>query len=249
LCDRYPCHLHINLAERYRNRGIGSALIAAFAAQAANAGRSGIHVVTGERARNVRFYEKNEFCPLATARWNGADSVFMGRLLRPRWRSVISEQFRDRKQLSGGLIERILEGLMVCRGFSWNLEGDWLRRKRETIKLAVWPLPMKSPQKARKCEMSKQAMRDEAERLVKEALERKNLTVKQGKTRIDSRCRKCGALNRVSATQGQVRVPYTCKECGEKQRTFWQRSTRGGLPLIASVGLTLIYRPQLNNLE
>jgi hypothetical protein len=79
---------------------------------------------------------------------------------------------------------------------------------------------MKSPQKARKCEMSKQAMRDQAERLVKEALERKNLTVKQGKTRIDSRCRKCGALNRVSAAQGQVRVPYTCKECGEKQRTF-----------------------------
>src|SRR6516162_6152798 len=72
LCDCYPCHLHINLDERYRSRGIGSALIAAFAAQAASAGRSGIHVVTGERARNVRFYEKNEFRPLATARWNGA---------------------------------------------------------------------------------------------------------------------------------------------------------------------------------
>ncbi len=68
--------------------------------------------------------------------------------------------------------------------------------------------------------MSKQAMRDETERLVKEALERKNLTVKQGKTRIDSKCGKCGALNRVSAAQGQVRVPYTCKECGEEQRTF-----------------------------
>ena len=75
---------------------------------------------------------------------------------------------------------------------------------------------MKSPQKARKREMSKQAMRDETERLVKEALERKTLTVKQGKTRIDSKCRKCGALNRVSAAQGQVRVPYMCKECGEK---------------------------------
>src|SRR5215472_10710414 len=36
----YPCHLHINLDERYRNRGIGSALIAAFAAQAASTGRS-----------------------------------------------------------------------------------------------------------------------------------------------------------------------------------------------------------------
>ena len=79
---------------------------------------------------------------------------------------------------------------------------------------------MKSPQQARKREMSKQAMRDETERLVKEALERKTLTVKQGKTRIDSKCRKCGALNRVTADQGQVRVPYVCKECGEKQRTF-----------------------------
>jgi GNAT superfamily N-acetyltransferase len=83
LCDYYPCHLHINLDERYRNRGIGSALIDAFAAQAANAGHSGIHVVTGERARNVRFYEKNEFRSLATVRWNGANAVFMARLLRP----------------------------------------------------------------------------------------------------------------------------------------------------------------------
>ena len=68
--------------------------------------------------------------------------------------------------------------------------------------------------------MSKQAMRDETERLVKEALERKKLTVTQGKTRIDGKCRKCGALNRVSATRGQIRVPYTCKECGEEQMTF-----------------------------
>src|SRR6516164_3632072 len=75
-------------------------------------------------------------------------------------------------------------------------------------------------QQPRKREMSKQAMREETERLVKEALERKTLTVKQGKTRIDSKCRKCGALNRVSAAQGQVRVQYMCKECGENQRTF-----------------------------
>jgi hypothetical protein len=51
-------------------------------------------------------------------------------------------------------------------------------------------------------------------------LENKTLTVKQGNTRIDSKRRKCGALNRVSAAQGEVRVPYVCKECGEKQRTF-----------------------------
>lgn len=68
--------------------------------------------------------------------------------------------------------------------------------------------------------MSKQTMRDEAERMVKEALERKNLTITKGKTRIESKCRKCGKLNRVLADHGQTRVPYTCDECGEEQRTF-----------------------------
>jgi hypothetical protein len=68
--------------------------------------------------------------------------------------------------------------------------------------------------------MSKQMMRDETDRLVKEALERKKVTVKQGQTRIETKCGKCGAPNRVSADPGQVRVPYVCKECGEKQKTL-----------------------------
>jgi hypothetical protein len=68
--------------------------------------------------------------------------------------------------------------------------------------------------------MSKQAMRDETDRLVKEALERRKVTVKQGQTRIETKCGKCGAPNRVSADPGQVRVPYVCKECGEKQKTL-----------------------------
>jgi transposase-like protein len=63
-------------------------------------------------------------------------------------------------------------------------------------------------------------MRDEAERLVKEALKRNAVTVKQGMTHIQSKCGKCGAPNRVLVTQGQVRVEYTCKECGAEQRTF-----------------------------
>ncbi len=73
---------------------------------------------------------------------------------------------------------------------------------------------------ARRRDMSKQAMRDETERLVKEALERKGVTIKQGQTRIESRCRKCGAPNRISAAPGQVRVAFTCKECGEEQKTL-----------------------------
>ncbi len=68
--------------------------------------------------------------------------------------------------------------------------------------------------------MSKQSMREETERLVKEAMQRKAIAVKQGKTRIDAKCGKCGAPNRVLAAPGQVRVPYTCKECGAKQKTL-----------------------------
>jgi hypothetical protein len=68
--------------------------------------------------------------------------------------------------------------------------------------------------------MSKQAMRDETERLVKEALERKAVTIKQGQTRIEAKCGKCGAPNRVSADPGQVRVSFKCKECGEEQKTL-----------------------------
>ncbi len=68
--------------------------------------------------------------------------------------------------------------------------------------------------------MSKQAMREEAERLVREAMERKTVVVKQGDTRIEAKCGKCGAANRVSAAKGVSRVAFTCKECGHRQETL-----------------------------
>jgi len=68
--------------------------------------------------------------------------------------------------------------------------------------------------------MSKQAMREEAERLIREAMAKKTVTVKQGNTRIEAVCGKCGAPNRVTAQPGETRVEYTCKECGQKQKTL-----------------------------
>lgn len=65
--------------------------------------------------------------------------------------------------------------------------------------------------------MDKQAMREEAERLMREAMTRKGVTVKQGDTRIMATCGKCGAQNKVSAPKGASRVQYACKECGVKQ--------------------------------
>ena len=67
--------------------------------------------------------------------------------------------------------------------------------------------------------MSKEAMRRESERLVREAVAR-NVIITHGKTRLDVKCSKCGAPNRVSAEVDHGRVEYACKECGHKQKTL-----------------------------
>lgn len=67
---------------------------------------------------------------------------------------------------------------------------------------------------------SKQEARDEADRLVKEAMEKRGLTIRQAKRRIDAQCRKCGAPNRVMADGNETRVAFKCKECGENQMTL-----------------------------
>jgi DNA-directed RNA polymerase subunit RPC12/RpoP len=69
-------------------------------------------------------------------------------------------------------------------------------------------------------EMDKQAMREEAERLIRETMEKKALVVKQGNTRIETTCGKCGAPNLISAEKGATRVKFACKQCGHKQETL-----------------------------
>ena len=68
--------------------------------------------------------------------------------------------------------------------------------------------------------MSKQSLREEAERLIRETMEKRNLVIKQGMTRIEAVCGKCGAPNRVQAENGQSRVKFTCKNCDHKQETL-----------------------------
>jgi GNAT superfamily N-acetyltransferase len=82
-CRRFPAHLHINLAPAFRSRGIGAALIEAFAAQAVAAGAAGVHVVTGKGMRNVRFYERCGFAAVGSAPWNGREVLFLARTLAP----------------------------------------------------------------------------------------------------------------------------------------------------------------------
>jgi transposase-like protein len=68
--------------------------------------------------------------------------------------------------------------------------------------------------------VDKRAMREEAERLIRETMARKAIVVKQGDTRINATCGKCGAANRVTAAKGVSRASFACKECGHKQETL-----------------------------
>jgi hypothetical protein len=68
--------------------------------------------------------------------------------------------------------------------------------------------------------MSKQALRAETERLVREAMEKRSITIKEGASRIEAVCGKCGARNRVTLPKGETRAPFACKDCGHKQKTL-----------------------------
>jgi DNA-directed RNA polymerase subunit RPC12/RpoP len=68
--------------------------------------------------------------------------------------------------------------------------------------------------------MSKQSMREEAERMIREAMEKKSVVIKEGSTRIEAVCGKCGAPNRVLAARGETRAKFACKNCGHKQETL-----------------------------
>jgi GNAT superfamily N-acetyltransferase len=81
ITHKFPAHLHINLRATFRNRGIGGKLVEAFAAHAAVAGAPGMHVVTVEGARNVPFYRRCGFEPIASTEWNGRRLELLGRRL------------------------------------------------------------------------------------------------------------------------------------------------------------------------
>lgn len=79
---RFPAHLHINVATRYRSFGIGARLIEAFAAHARAKRVGGVHVITGKGMRNVGFYLSCGFAEIAEAPWKGRTVVMLGRDLR-----------------------------------------------------------------------------------------------------------------------------------------------------------------------
>jgi GNAT superfamily N-acetyltransferase len=79
LTGRYPAHLHVNVAQQWRSKGVGGVLVEAFVACARAGHVPGVHVVTGSASRNRLFYSRAGFRAAATTTWNGRDLVFLAR--------------------------------------------------------------------------------------------------------------------------------------------------------------------------
>jgi hypothetical protein len=166
---------------------------------------------------------------VATEPWIMDESVL---LAMPDWQPISSAPFDLDLQLS--VIEKGEVHILIfpCRRvqagwvdsktvkpvFVRGKEGIWARWKSrlDTGCFGQRELMVRKP---RAPSMSKEAMRQESERLVKEAMAR-NVTITQGKTQLDVKCNKCGAPNRVTAEVGHGRVEYACKKCGHTQKTL-----------------------------
>jgi hypothetical protein len=68
--------------------------------------------------------------------------------------------------------------------------------------------------------MSKEADRANLERMMREAMEKKTVSIKKGETRLEAKCGKCGVANKVKLAPGETRAKFTCKECGHQQNTL-----------------------------
>jgi ribosomal protein S18 acetylase RimI-like enzyme len=78
----YPAHLHIDLLPEFQGAGYGRRLIETFAAAAARAGASGVHVcVLAGNVRAIGFYRRLGFETLMTDEPGGV--IYLGRELLP----------------------------------------------------------------------------------------------------------------------------------------------------------------------
>jgi GNAT superfamily N-acetyltransferase len=81
ICQNYPAHLHVNVAEHYRGYGLGTALVERFVNWAEIHSVPGIQIVTSSISRSIPFYLGLRFTELREFPWNSGTAVCMGRQL------------------------------------------------------------------------------------------------------------------------------------------------------------------------
>jgi GNAT superfamily N-acetyltransferase len=72
----YPAHLHINLTASAQGLGLGSKLLATLEQFLLSKNCLGLHLITGEKDKNVRFYERNYYKKVALGN-NAAHAILL----------------------------------------------------------------------------------------------------------------------------------------------------------------------------
>jgi tRNA(Ile2) C34 agmatinyltransferase TiaS len=67
--------------------------------------------------------------------------------------------------------------------------------------------------------LTKEELRAQSERAMKEAMERK-LTIKQVESRKEVQCGKCGGKTKINIETGKARATFKCRECGVEQTSL-----------------------------
>jgi hypothetical protein len=67
--------------------------------------------------------------------------------------------------------------------------------------------------------VTKEELRAQSERAIKEAMERK-LTINKIDSRKEVQCGKCGGKTKINIEIGKVRAKFKCKECGVEQTSL-----------------------------
>ncbi len=79
LLDRYPAHLHVNVASNRQGEGIGRALVARAVEACRVEGASGVNVVTAADALNIGFYGKCGLADVARRQVANRTLLMLGR--------------------------------------------------------------------------------------------------------------------------------------------------------------------------
>ena len=78
---KYPAHLHINMSRDASGKGAGSKLIEKYEEHLIEHKVSGVHLITSPSARNVHFYQKNNYSFTCERNFKGHPLLFMGKNL------------------------------------------------------------------------------------------------------------------------------------------------------------------------
>lgn len=79
ICERYPAHMHLNLAPRIQGRGVGSRLFSEWLARAAERGVTALHIGANRaNHRAIGFWSRQGFIPVPEPAGTSGRTVWMG---------------------------------------------------------------------------------------------------------------------------------------------------------------------------